>query len=74
MSVRGETFDDSDGARTGVSQSVNEITLTPEVRLSSSLLVRGDLRVDHSTYSVFEKEGGRSDSQTTVLVSAVYDF
>ena len=74
LSVRGETFDDSDGARTGVSQSVNEITLTPEVRLSSSLLVRGDLRVDHSTHSVFEKEGGRSDSQTTVLVSAVYGF
>ena len=74
LSMRGESFDDGDGARTGVSQSVNEITLTPEARLSSSLLVRGDLRVDHSNHGVFEKKGGLSDTQTTALVSAVYSF
>src|SRR5215831_12092066 len=31
--VRGEYFDDRDGARTGTAQSLSELTLTPEVRL-----------------------------------------
>jgi len=74
LSLRGESFDDRDGARTGTSQSLREITLTPEVRLGPSLLVRGDLRVDRSNHSVFEKRGGTSDSQTTVLVSVLYSF
>ena len=74
LSVRGETFDDSDGTRTGRSQSVSEITLTPEASLGSSLLVRLDLRWDHSNRSVFEKRGGLSDTQATALASAAWSF
>lgn len=74
LSVRVESFNDADGARTGVGQSLSEITLTPEARLSPSLVLRGDLRVDRSNRSVFEKPDGVSDQQTTVLIGAVYGF
>jgi putative OmpL-like beta-barrel porin-2 len=74
LSLRAESFDDADGARTGVSQSVSELTVTPEARLGASTLVRGDLRFDHSTRSSFGKRGGSSDTQTTLLVSLLRRF
>ena len=73
-SVRGETFDDIDGTRTGASQRVSELTLTPEANVNANLRARGDLRFDHSDGSVFEKRGATSDSQTTILVSVLYSF
>ena len=73
-SLRAESFDDADGARTGVGQRLSEITLTPEARLSASMLVRADLRLDHSDHDVFEKRGGLSDTQMTLLVSGLYGF
>jgi hypothetical protein len=73
-SMRGETFDDIDGIRTGVNQRVSELTLTPEASFNANLRVRGDLRFDRSDQSVFEKRGSASDSQTTFLVSALYSF
>ncbi len=72
--LRAETFDDVDGARTGVSQRLSELTLTPEAKVSANLRVRGDLRFDRSNRPVFEKRGGASDSQTTLLVEALYGF
>ncbi|TMQ69103.1 MAG: porin [Candidatus Eisenbacteria bacterium] len=73
-SLRAETFDDVDGTRTGVHQRLSELTLTPEAKVSANLRVRGDLRFDHSDQAVFEKRGGTSDRQTTVLVGALYSF
>jgi hypothetical protein len=74
LSVRGESFEDLDGARTGVAQRLSEFTLTPEARVSPHVIVRADLRFDHSDHSVFEHRDGTSDSQTTVLANILYAF
>jgi hypothetical protein len=72
--LRGEFFDDHDGARTGVRQYLKEVTLTPEWKISPHFLVRGDLRVDWSNQDVFEKSSGFTSTQPTILVDAIYVF
>jgi hypothetical protein len=74
FSARGESFDDRDGARTGIAQSLSEFTITPELRLTDHLLVRADGRLDHSNHHVFEKGQGLSDTQPTVLLDVIYSF
>jgi len=74
LALRGERFDDPDGARTGVAQRLSEITLTPEVHAGKHLIVRGDLRIDHSDRSVFEKESGVTEHQVTVGMNFIYLF
>jgi hypothetical protein len=72
--LRGEYFEDQDGARTGVAQSLWEFTFTPEARLTDRLILRSDVRVDGSDQAVFEKRNEHTDTQSTVLVSALYAF
>lgn len=74
LSLRGEYFNDRDGVRTGVVQELTEITVTPELRLSPRMLLRGDARVDHSKDSVFEKANGAADTQPTAFIQAIYSF
>ena len=74
LAVRGETFDDHDGARTGVAQKLSEVTLTPELRLTKRALVRADLRMDRSDHPVFEKGAGATDTQGTVLLNVLFSF
>lgn len=74
LTLRGEVFDDRDGVRTGVGQTLAELTLTPEKRLNAHLLVRADLRLDHSNRDVFEKDAGTRDTQATILLNALYSF
>jgi hypothetical protein len=72
--ARGETLNDRDGSRTGTSQTLTEFTLTPELRLTPHLLVRGDARLDRSNHDVFEKSQGLTDSQPTALFGVIYSF
>jgi hypothetical protein len=72
--ARGESFDDGDGVRTGIAQSLSEFTLTPELRLTPHLLVRGDVRIDHSNHKVFEKSNEMAQSQPSILFDAIYSF
>jgi len=74
LSLRTEVFDDRDGARTGTPQTLSEITVTPEVRLGTSCIVRGDLRLDSSTRAVFEGPSGMRRAQPTVSANALYHF
>jgi len=74
LTGRAERFNDHDGARTGVEQRLSEVTLTPEWRLGPRLLVRSDLRIDHSTREVFETDTGVRSDQPTVLLQALYAF
>ncbi|HSB36005.1 MAG TPA: outer membrane beta-barrel protein, partial [Thermoanaerobaculia bacterium] len=74
LNLRGEYFADPDGARTGVPQYLKEVTLTPEWKISSHFLVRGDLRVDWSNRDVFEKKNGFTSTQPTLLLDVVYVF
>jgi len=72
--LRGELFNDRDGARTGVAQKLKGITLTPELKVSSHLLVRADLRIDWSNHDVFEEKEGLTGSQPTGLLNIIYLF
>ena len=73
---RGEFFNDRDGARTGVAQKLKEVTLTPELKVGSHLVFRGDLRVDFTDKEVFEGSDGAltKKQQPTVLLNALYAF
>ena len=48
VTLRAEWFDDPQGARTGYRQTLTEVTVTPSFRVRPNLVVRGDLRRDHS--------------------------
>ena len=49
-------------------------SITPELRLTPHLLVRGYARIDRSNHDVFEKPQGFTDSQPTALFSVIYSF
>jgi hypothetical protein len=74
--LRGELFNDRDGARTGVAQKLKGVTFTPELKVGSHVVFRGDLRVDFSDKEVFEGRLGAltKKQQPTVLLNALYYF
>jgi hypothetical protein len=73
ISVRGEWFDDPDGARTGVAQTLREITFTPEFTVREGFLLRGDVRRDWSDRHVFEDhDEATAAHQVTVSLSSVF--
>jgi hypothetical protein len=75
FSPRVEWLDDADGFMTGVSQSVKEITLTSEHKVSGGLLARLELRRDMAEEAFFLKDDGSlSKSQTTFALGLVYAF
>lgn len=72
VSVRGETFGDKEGFRTGTIQRVKEVTITPEIRLSNGIILRPEYRHDSSTASAFDNATKRS--QNTVALGAMYNW
>lgn len=71
---RAEQFGDWDGVRTGLSQRLSEITLTPELRPSPGLVIRGDLRFDHSDQVIFDANSGPKQGQATAIASMLFAF
>ncbi|HVN29716.1 MAG TPA: outer membrane beta-barrel protein [Candidatus Binataceae bacterium] len=83
--TRGEFFNDEDGSRTGVHQTLWEITqtLTYKVPDLSGLLVRGEYRHDNSNHHVFTNNNFVDPTtglqhewkgQDTILGSLIYAF
>jgi hypothetical protein len=72
--LRGEHFEDRDGVRTGVSQKLREVTLTPEFTLADGVILRGDVRLDISNENVFQKAGEMTKRQFTLLINAVFKY
>ncbi len=70
LSVRGESFDDKDGFRTGTIQKLTEVTVTPEIRLASGLILRPEYRHDTSDKESFDN--GTKKSQDTVALGMMY--
>ncbi len=70
LSVRGESFDDKDGFRTGTAQKLTELTVTPEIRLVSGIILRPEYRHDSSDKESFDN--GTKKSQDTVALGAMY--
>jgi len=71
LCLRGEFFDDRDGVRTGVAQRLEEVTLTPEFRITKHVVVRGDLRADFSNADVFATQGLDVAYQRTALINLI---
>ncbi len=74
--IRAEYFDDSDGVRTGITQKLKEITITPEFRIVKNLLLRPEYRHDwsnkdgfDSTHTTFSKK-----SQDTIALGVMYTW
>ena len=73
--ARGEAFWDFDGYRTGTAQRILEATLTPELHVTDSFLVRADLRIDQSDAAVFQRaDGWMRHYQPTLGINAIYVF
>jgi len=72
MSVRAEYFKDRDGVRTGTSQSLKEITITPEFRVAKAIIIRPEYRHDWSDKEVFDS--GRKKSQDTIAIGVMYTW
>jgi len=74
--ARGEIFWDIDGFRTGVKQRIMELTLTPELKITDSLLLRGEFRIDQSDQGIFTRSDGATTRkyQPTLALNAIYVF
>jgi hypothetical protein len=69
LNLRGEFFSDRSGARTGVGQTLKEVTATPEWRVDKHVILRGDVRFDWSDGEVFRKANGYARQQLTAMIN-----
>jgi Putative beta-barrel porin-2, OmpL-like. bbp2 len=88
LAFRGEVFNDGGGTRTGVSQTLQGYTLTPEYdmvarlsnidqrlkRLDGKFVVRGEVRRDLSNKDVFQKRDIFVGQQFTSAINLIYLF
>ncbi|MGE0887092.1 MAG: outer membrane beta-barrel protein [Blastocatellales bacterium] len=75
FSPRFEVFNDRDGLRTGVAQSLKDITLTQEVKLVNNLITRFEFRRDFSNQKFFTNNvGAAKDNQNTFIFGVSYFF
>lgn len=80
--VRGEIFDDADGARLGgnfygthAQQTVGEITFTGSYKFTKMLLGRLEFRQDWSDEAFFKRGAGKADkNQSTLAAQLLYTF
>ncbi len=75
FSPRFEVFNDRDGLRTGLAQTVKDITLTQEMKLAGNLLTRFEFRRDFSNQSFFTNSAGDArKNQNTFILGISYFF
>lgn len=76
LNVRGAWFRDQDGLRLGaVNNSLREVTVTPEFRILSNMVVRVEYRHDESNLAVFESQNGAGTThQDTVALNTLIYF
>ena len=75
FSPRFEVFNDKDGLRTGVAQTVKDITLTQEVKLLNNFITRFEFRRDFSNQKFFTNSAGvAKDNQNTFILGISYFF
>ena len=81
LALRGEVFDDSDGVRTGIEQTLWEITPTIAIKpfpgndKLDDLVFRLEYRHDQSDEDAFEdSDGDFQDTQDTIALQLYYTF
>lgn len=73
--ARAEVFSDPDGARTGLSQTLSELTLTTQYKFRENLWGRLEYRHDHSNSDqAFTKGRGLTSGQNTLAASVLITF
>ncbi len=72
LALRGEYFDDPNGARTGTVQALKEITFTTEFRIAKGLILRPEYRHDWSDQNSFN--GGKDKNQDTIALGVMYTW
>lgn len=70
MAVRGEVFKDRDGFRTGIKQTLQEFTISPQWKLDNGIVIRPEYRVDLSNKKAFD--GGAKKDQSTFGIGVMY--
>jgi polyhydroxyalkanoate synthesis regulator phasin len=75
FSPRFEVFNDKDGLRTGVAQTVKDITLTQEMKLMNNFITRFEYRRDFSNQKFFTDQAGvAKNNQNTFILGISYFF
>lgn len=74
LNLRGEYFDDKNASRTGTTQKLWEVTLTPEFQVTDNLIIRAEYRHDESNVGFFDNKGQPDKSQDTIAVNAMVYF
>tara|TARA_B100000686_G_scaffold348528_2_gene439806 strand:- start:6234 stop:7367 length:1134 start_codon:yes stop_codon:yes gene_type:complete len=75
VNLRYEHFDDEDGFRSGTIQKLNAITVTPEMRVNSNMVIRAEYRHDDSDATPFiDDSGAAQDDQDTVAFNMLFYF
>ncbi|MBI2505700.1 MAG: porin [Candidatus Latescibacteria bacterium] len=75
LGVRYEYFKDSDGARSGTTQALQNISIAPAYYLTKSLLSRLEVRADMSDEDVFtDSDGEATGQQLQVAAEMIYSF
>ena len=75
VALRGETFEDKHGYRTGVTQTWDEATFTLAYMPNTNVELRGEVRADKSDQQSFlQSDGTAKDSQSSVGLQAIYKF
>jgi hypothetical protein len=75
FSPRFEVLNDKDGLRTGVAQTVKDITLTQEVKLLDNFVTRFEFRRDFSNQRFFTNDDGKAlKNQNTFIIGLSYFF
>lgn len=70
--IRGEYFNDRDSARTGTQQELKEVTLSGDIKLAGSLILRPEYRHDWSNKTTFA--GSTKKQQDTVALGVMYSW
>lgn len=71
IALRGEYFDDTDGARRGVDNlDIWELTFTTNIKIRESLLVRPEIRYDEANQGIFNGHNG----ELTTAIDLAYMF
>ena len=76
LNYRAQIFHDQDGARSGSRQKLWAMSLTPEVRINSNMVVRAEYRHDESDHYVFSNRdgAGTASTQDTLALNALFYF
>jgi len=74
LALRGEYFEDEDGARTGFPQDLWETTSTLHYRFHENMVVRLEYRHDESNKRLFHRNEKNKNSQDTVSLEFIYSF